>query len=129
LAPYRALASELGVRAYWHVGYQPLSAFVAAVAAADVVLCPYERASQSGILAVAAATGTPTVATDVGGLSELADAVAAPGDVASLASAVRSAAASKHSSMKPRQMAGSAVYRMAYSEEGFSSETPRAHER
>ena len=54
--------------------------FAAAVAAADVVVCPYSRASQSGVLAVAGQLGVPTVASDVGGLRELATAVV-PRDV------------------------------------------------
>jgi glycosyltransferase involved in cell wall biosynthesis len=48
--------------------------------AADVVVCPYTRASQSGILALAGQLGVPSVASDVGGLRELATSVV-PRDV------------------------------------------------
>lgn len=76
----RALAGRLGLDPDWTVGYLELEAFVAAVQAADVVVCPYERASQSGVLALARQLGVPTVATDVGGLGELATALV-PADV------------------------------------------------
>jgi len=65
-------------------GFQPVDRFVAALAAADVVVCPYRRASQSAVLATAAALGRPTVATAVGGLAELATVVVAPDDPGAL---------------------------------------------
>jgi glycosyltransferase involved in cell wall biosynthesis len=68
----RMLAAALGVKANWHVEYVGLADFSAAVAAADVVVCPYEIASQSGVLALARQLGVPSVACDVGGLGELA---------------------------------------------------------
>jgi glycosyltransferase involved in cell wall biosynthesis len=85
----RELAANLGADPAWAVGYLELDAFAAAVAAADVVVCPYSRASQSGVLALASQLGVPTIATDVGGLRELATAVV-PHDVeaAGLARAV-----------------------------------------
>ena len=67
------LAAELSVPVAAEVGFCELDDFTAAIAAADVVVCPYEHASQSGVLAVARQLGTPTVATDVGGLREYAD--------------------------------------------------------
>jgi glycosyltransferase involved in cell wall biosynthesis len=76
----RQLAATLDADPAWAVGYFELDAFAAAVAAADVVVCPYARASQSGVLAVAGQLGVPTVASDVGGLRELATAVV-PQDV------------------------------------------------
>ena len=69
------LAAELGVPVAADVGFCELEDFTAAIAAADVVVCPYDRASQSAVLAVARRLGTPTVATDVGGLREYADRV------------------------------------------------------
>jgi glycosyltransferase involved in cell wall biosynthesis len=69
----RRLAEELGVPLSATVGFCDLDEFAAAIAAADVVVCPYERASQSAILALAKRLGTPTVATDVGGLDGYAD--------------------------------------------------------
>jgi glycosyltransferase involved in cell wall biosynthesis len=67
------LAAELGVPVAAAVGYCDLDDFTAAIAAADIVVCPYDHASQSGVLAVARRLGTPTVATDVGGLADYAD--------------------------------------------------------
>jgi glycosyltransferase involved in cell wall biosynthesis len=84
----RRLAAELGVRVVWDEGYCSMEAFTAAVAAADVVVCPYRRASQSGVLAVAGALGRPTVASSVGGLAELADTVVPPDDPQALAEAI-----------------------------------------
>jgi glycosyltransferase involved in cell wall biosynthesis len=87
----RRLAGELGVEVSWTVAYLPLDDFVAALAAADVVVCPYDRASQSGVLAVTRKVGTRSVASAVGGLSELATATTPPGDAAGLARAVNRA--------------------------------------
>jgi glycosyltransferase involved in cell wall biosynthesis len=84
----RDLADELGVDVSWTAEYVTLDDFVAALAAADVVLCPYDRASQSGVLAVARKIGTATVASAVGGLAELATATVPPGDAGALAAAV-----------------------------------------
>jgi glycosyltransferase involved in cell wall biosynthesis len=85
----RRLAARLGADPAWSLGYLGLDDFAAALLAADVVVCPYTRASQSGILALAGQLGVPSIASDVGGLRELATAVV-PRDVdaAGLASAV-----------------------------------------
>jgi glycosyltransferase involved in cell wall biosynthesis len=71
--PARCLAEQLGVAVSATVGYSELDEFAAAIAAADVVVCPYEQASQSAVLALARLLGTSTVATDVGGLGDYAD--------------------------------------------------------
>ncbi len=84
----RALAERLGLDVSWNVGYFPLDDFVAAIAAADVVVCPYRQASQSGVLSIARQLGVRTVAADVGGLAELADAVFPHGDLDALAAAI-----------------------------------------
>lgn len=68
----RRVAEELGAEVDWTLDYLPLPSFVAAVAAADVVVCPYARASQSAVLALASQLGVPTIATRVGGLGALA---------------------------------------------------------
>jgi glycosyltransferase involved in cell wall biosynthesis len=85
----RRLAARLGADPAWSLGYFGLGDFAAALMAADVVVCPYTRASQSGILALAGQLGVPSIASDVGGLRELATAVV-PRDVgaAGLAHAV-----------------------------------------
>lgn len=62
-------------------------------AQADVVVLPYRRIDQSGVLMVALAFGKPVVASRVGGFAEvLRDGVhgflVAPGDVTSLARAL-----------------------------------------
>lgn len=82
------LARELGVELHAHDEFVSLDDFTAALAAADVVVAPYERASQSGILSVASQLGTPTVASRVGGLAELADRTAPPGDLEALGRAI-----------------------------------------
>jgi glycosyltransferase involved in cell wall biosynthesis len=89
----RARAERLGVDVRWTLDYVPLEDFAAAIEAADVVVCPYDRASQSGVLAISRAVGTVTVATDVGGLSELAGVTVPPGDAGLLAAGVRRALA------------------------------------
>jgi glycosyltransferase involved in cell wall biosynthesis len=87
----RRRAEELGVLAVWDIGYQPFSEFAAAVAAADVVACPYRAASQSAVLALATALGRGIVATDVGGLPERATVVVPPEDPTALAGGLRRA--------------------------------------
>jgi glycosyltransferase involved in cell wall biosynthesis len=84
----RRLAEERRVPVSFTAEYVPLDEFAAALAAADVVVCPYDRGSQSGILALARTLGARTVASDVGGFAELATAVAPPGDAAALAQAI-----------------------------------------
>jgi glycosyltransferase involved in cell wall biosynthesis len=86
--PYQQLASERQLPVSWSFGFHPLEDFVAAITAADVVVCPYSQASQSGVLSIAHQLGVATVATDVGGLGELADAVVPPGDADALARAI-----------------------------------------
>ena len=81
----RRLAADRGVSVSVADEYVPLDEFAAALTAADVVVCPYDRGSQSGILALARTLGARTVASDVGGFAELATAVAPPGDAAALA--------------------------------------------
>ena len=60
---------------------------------ADIVVLPYREASQSGVLAIAQAFGTPVVVSDVGELGQsvqdgISGLVVPPGDVAALADAV-----------------------------------------
>ncbi|MEV6815967.1 glycosyltransferase [Micromonospora sp. NPDC051296] len=68
--------------------YLDVGEFTALVAAADVVVAPYEIASQSGVLAVAARLGVPTAVVPCGGLGELATVVARDTSVTAVRDAV-----------------------------------------
>jgi glycosyltransferase involved in cell wall biosynthesis len=110
------LAARLGVDPSWTIEYLDLATFASALAAADVIVCPYLTASQSGVLALARQLGTPTVATDVGGLSELATiTVARHAGAAAVAGAVDALLASPppHARCVPRE-ATVAAHRRAY---------------
>lgn len=72
------------------LGFAELPAFTAAIAAADLVVVPSERASQSGVLELARQLRTPSVAADVGGMAELASGTFAAGDVVDLNRAIES---------------------------------------
>jgi glycosyltransferase involved in cell wall biosynthesis len=84
----RRLANEYGLSVSWWEQYAALQEFVGAIAAADVVVCPHALASQSGVLALARQLGVPTVASNVGGLPELATVTFARDDATSLARAI-----------------------------------------
>lgn len=85
------LATSLGVSLIAEARYIPHAEFVAAVAAADAVVCAYPHASQSAVLGVAKQVGTPTVATNVGGLAQAATLSVDPGDLGGLARAIQRA--------------------------------------
>jgi glycosyltransferase involved in cell wall biosynthesis len=87
----RELAAALDVPVSWTTEYVPLEDFVAILAAADVIVCPYDRGSQSGILALSRKLGARTVASDVGGLGELATIAVPPGDSSGFAAAIQEA--------------------------------------
>ncbi|MER7403028.1 glycosyltransferase [Streptomyces sp. NPDC000070] len=74
------LAKSYGVDVAARVGFLELAEFAAAISAADLVVLPYDKASQSGVLAVARRLGTPTAAANVGGLRELASQTFEAGD-------------------------------------------------
>ena len=116
LASSRALAERLGVAVIWDVGYHAHDRFVAAVAAADVVACPYRVASQSAVLALARAAGTSTVASAVGGLPELATVTAPASDPVALIDAVRQALAAVPP--RPPRLDVAAPYLEAYAAAG-----------
>jgi glycosyltransferase involved in cell wall biosynthesis len=97
LARVKDLADQLGVTVAWEVGYFDLDDFAAAIAAADVVAVAYEQASQSGVLSLASALGTVSVATPVGGLSEFATFTSDATDAISFSKALTTALA--HSSL------------------------------
>ena len=83
-----SLAERHGVEMAARVEFVSLDEFVAAIAAANVLVMPHERASQSGVLALACHLGTPTVAAGVGGLGELSSRTFPPGDVRALTRAI-----------------------------------------
>ncbi|MFF0466388.1 glycosyltransferase [Micromonospora zamorensis] len=71
-----SLVAETGAAVVTDYRYLDVEDFTALVAAADVVVAPYQIASQSGVLAVAARLGVPTAVAPCGGLGEMATAVA-----------------------------------------------------
>jgi glycosyltransferase involved in cell wall biosynthesis len=73
--------------------YVPVEAVGDYMAAADVVVLPYTRTYQSGVLLAAYAAGRPVVVTDTGGLGEIVEAgksgfVVPPRDVKALANGI-----------------------------------------
>jgi glycosyltransferase involved in cell wall biosynthesis len=70
------LIRDVGAAVTTSYGYLDVAEFVAVVAAADVVAAPYRVASQSGVLSVATRLGVPRATTPIGGLGEMATAVA-----------------------------------------------------
>ena len=54
----------------WHVGWIPDEDINELVQGLDILLLPYQEASQSGLIGIAVAEETPVVATPVGGLGE-----------------------------------------------------------
>lgn len=82
------LADDHNVDIAAEIGFVSLDDFTAAIAAADVLVAPYERASQSGVLSIARQLGVRTVASDVGGLGELAERTFAPNHVEGLTAAI-----------------------------------------
>lgn len=71
-AHYSRLLSDVSGHPNVHrvAGYVPLESVGLYLSAADVVVLPYVRTSQSGVLLAAFAAGRPVVVTDTGGLSE-----------------------------------------------------------
>jgi glycosyltransferase involved in cell wall biosynthesis len=85
-----ALASDYNLDIAACAEFVDLGRFAAAIAAADVVVVPSDRASQSAVLALARQLRTPTVAADVGGMAELASDTFRVGDVDDLSRAIQS---------------------------------------
>ncbi|GGM21941.1 hypothetical protein GCM10011608_03340 [Micromonospora sonchi] len=86
-----ALVTRTGAAVTTDYRYLSVEDFTALVAAADVVVAPYQIASQSGVLAVAARLGVPTAVVPCGGLAELATVVARDTSVAAVRDAVLAA--------------------------------------
>ena len=112
--PTRRLAEELGVAVDAEIGFVDLDAFTAALAAADVVACPYDVSSQSGVVSVANSVGTTTLATRVGGLAESADVAIEPGDVDALTEGIQRAMAIDKSAAASDEQATMAAHGAAY---------------
>jgi glycosyltransferase involved in cell wall biosynthesis len=112
--PTRKLAEELGVAVDAEIGFVDLDAFTAALAAADVVACPYDVSSQSGVVSVANSVGTATLATRVGGLADTADVAIGPGDVDQLTSGIERAMAIEKSAAASDEQATVAAHLAAY---------------
>jgi D-inositol-3-phosphate glycosyltransferase len=72
-APYKDEVRRLGLegRVFWHDRYIPNEEVGRFFNAADLVVLPYESATQSGIIQIALNYGTPIVTTNVGGLPEV----------------------------------------------------------
>jgi len=83
-----ALALEAGVEVAARIQFVELDEFAAALLAADVVVAPHAKATQSGVLSLARQLGVPTVAADVGGMPELAARTFAAGDAEDLTRAI-----------------------------------------
>jgi glycosyltransferase involved in cell wall biosynthesis len=84
-----ALARSYDLDVSARLGFVELPEFTAAISAADLVVVPSDRASQSGVLALARLLGTPSVAADVGGMAELASSTFTAGDVTDLSRAIQ----------------------------------------
>jgi glycosyltransferase involved in cell wall biosynthesis len=82
------LARRHGVDLAAHVEFVSLDDFTAALSAADIVVAPHSKASQSGVLSLARQLGVATVASDVGGLAELASRTFRAGSVEDLTRAI-----------------------------------------
>jgi glycosyltransferase involved in cell wall biosynthesis len=108
-------AEELGAEVDWTLEYVSLPIFVAAMAAAEIVVCPYARASQSGVLALASQLGVRSLATSVGGLGALATLTVTPtADAYELAQAVDALLALPRSRPALPAEAAVAAHRSAY---------------
>jgi len=86
--PAAALAARAGVDVAARIEFVDLDAFAAALVAADVVVAPHAKATQSGVLSLARQLGVSTVAADVGGLPELATRTFSAGDADDLTRAI-----------------------------------------
>ena len=94
---YLKLIEDNGIKDIVHIedGYVPDTEVEKFFAAADLCVCPYRSATQSGIVQIAYGFGLPVVVTAVGGLPEVVDDgrtgyVVAPEDPAKLITAIDS---------------------------------------
>lgn len=92
-----ALAARAGVDVAARIEFVELDDFAAALAAAEVVVAPHAKATQSGVLSLARQLGVPTIAADVGGMPELADRTFSAGDAGDLTRAIEAELAERRS--------------------------------
>ena len=92
---YMSLIESTGVQESFMIrdGYVPDAGVEPYFAAADLCICPYISATQSGIVQIAFGFGLPVIATDVGGLPEAVmdkktGYIVPPGDPKALAEAI-----------------------------------------
>lgn len=73
IEPLRSLARRLGIesRVFWDLRFVEETEVATYFSQADVVVLPYRRIDQSGVLMVALAFGKPVVASRVGGFAEI----------------------------------------------------------
>ncbi|MEI6217284.1 MAG: glycosyltransferase family 4 protein [bacterium] len=95
VTPYQLEIQHLGLsdRVFFRPGYVPLDQISTILTAADVVVLPYEKAWNSGIILSAYSYGKPVVATSVSGLSEAIEDgktgfIVPPGDTGALQTAI-----------------------------------------
>lgn len=92
-ARLEAMAADGALGVTSDLRFTPTAEFVGSLLRADVVVLPYRRIDQSGVLFAALALGRPIVATRVGGFAEVveqhgAGVVVPPADSAALAAAL-----------------------------------------
>lgn len=95
IEPLQSLAQRLGIesRVFWDLRFVEEAELAVYFAQADVVVLPYRRIDQSGVLMVALAFGKPVVASRVGGFAETVEDgvhgfLVEPGNVETLAHAL-----------------------------------------
>ncbi|BER91401.1 glycosyltransferase [Atrimonas thermophila] len=73
IEPLQALAQRLGIEdhVFWDLRFVEETEIAAYFSQADVVVLPYRRIDQSGVLMVALAFGKPIIASRVGGFTEI----------------------------------------------------------
>lgn len=107
----QAASRRWSVPVQTHVGYQERHNFVAAIAAADVIVLPYAQASSSAVATLARGLGTPVVASAIGGLAAQASHPVGERSPEGFAAAIASALAEGR--LPPRVVQGSGEAHLA----------------
>ncbi len=134
LTPLHRLISVLGLtdRILMDLRYLPLDEFSRFFMACDVVVLPYRRIYQSGILQLAYGFGRPVVVTDVGGIGEMVredrtGLVAESEDADAMASAIAEVLSDPEAARKMGER-GRHIAESKYSWEGIAREVVRVYE-